>query len=110
MPECGLGIVVGRRQVWIGDKGSDGVPVIEDFAGERTRLGDIRVFVEKTGPFEAGQDGVERARAVLFCDGVDQPAKFAHEPLAEAGCVVVIAVDQGDAFADQMREAALARL
>ena len=39
-----------------------------------------------------------------------EPAKLAHQPLAEAGGVVVIAVDQGDAFADQMREAALAAL
>jgi hypothetical protein len=57
MPECCLGGVVGRRQIGIGDEGSDGVPVIEYFAGERTHLGGIRVFIEKTGPFEAGQDG-----------------------------------------------------
>ena len=70
MPECGLGIVVGRRQIWIGDEGSDGVPVIEDFAGERPRLGDIRVFVEKTGPLEAGQDGVDaRAPSCSACGG-----------------------------------------
>jgi len=46
MPECCLGIVVCGRQIGIGDEGGDGVPVVEDFAGERTRLGGIRVFVE----------------------------------------------------------------
>src|ERR1019366_4765950 len=47
-----------------------------------------------------------RARSILFGDGVDQPAKFTHEPVAEAGGVVIVALDEGDAFADQMREAA----
>src|ERR1019366_9140091 len=63
-----------------------------------------------TGPFEAGHDGIESARSILFGDGVDQPAKFTHEPVAEAGGVVIVALDEGDAFADQMREAALAAL
>jgi hypothetical protein len=29
-----LGVVVGRRQGGIGDEGDDGVPIVEDFAGE----------------------------------------------------------------------------
>src|ERR1019366_2177133 len=53
----------------------------------------------------SGNEGIESARPILFGDGVDQPAKFTHEPVAEAGGVVIVALDEGDAFADQMREA-----
>src|ERR1019366_10256637 len=54
--------------------------------------------------------GIETARSIRWGDGVDPPAKSRQEPVAEAGGVVIVALDEGDAFADQMREAALAAL
>src|ERR1019366_5770089 len=42
--------------------------------------------------------------------GVYRPANFTREPVAEAGGVLIVALDEGDAFGDQMREAALAAL
>ena len=50
VPEGCLRIVIGGRQFWIGDESRDGVPVIEDFAGERAGFCGIRVFVEKGKP------------------------------------------------------------
>ena len=66
-------------------------------------------MLRKASPLEASQDGIEGVRRVLFGDGMDQSAKFAHEPAAEAGGAVIVALDEGDPFADRMCEAAWTR-
>lgn len=96
--------------LFVGDESDDSLPVVENFTRHRTRLGGIGVIVEKTSPFEPGQDESEGARIILSGDSVNQPMQLAHEPFAEAEAVMIVAVGKGYTFADQMGEATLTAL
>src|SRR4051812_39139080 len=103
-----LGLVVGWRQGMVGDEGDDGAPVVEDFPGKRTDFLGLVIAVELAGPFQASLDRVEEGMVLVLSDGLDQAAQFADQPLAEADAVRMQATGQGDSFADQMSDAALA--
>ena len=99
-------------QVWVSYEGGDGVPVIEDFAGQSPGLFAVGVLIEETGSLETGEDGVDAVgccgvRGPVFRNRMDQSAHFTHEPLAEAGSLILIAVDERDPFSDQVCDTAL---
>ncbi len=110
MAQRALGVVVGRRQGRIGDEGDDGVPIVEDFAGEFADLLLVLVAVALAVPLYARHQPLDggRLRVLAFVDPLDQAAQVAHQVAAEAGVRAIIARGERQGFADQMRQAALA--
>src|SRR4051794_3752625 len=89
----------------MGDEGGDGGPVVEHLAGERPDL--LVVAVAFAGPLQAGEKGIDDARASALSDLVDEAAHLAQQPRSEVGALGVEATGQRYSLADQMGQAAL---
>src|SRR5271170_1299710 len=105
-----LGLVVGRRQVRVRHESDDGLPVVEDLAGEVANLLLDLVPVALAVPLDAGHQPLDGRRfaALAVVDPLDQAAQVAHEFAAESGAGAVPALREREALANQMRQAALA--
>src|SRR3954466_1610144 len=105
-----LGFVVGGGQIGVGDEGGDGGPVVQHLAGERPNLFGLVIVVAFAGPLQAGENGIDDARAGALGDLVDQAAELAQQPRPEVGALGVQATGQRYSLADQMGQASLALL
>ena len=99
-----LGVIVGRRQLRIVDEGDDGVPIVEDFAGQFADFLLVLVPVALAVPFYARHQPIDgwrlRVRAVV--DALDEAAQIANQVVAEAGVRAIITQGERQALADQM--------
>ena len=73
----------------MGDEGGDGGPVVEHLAGERPDLFGLVVAVAFAGPLQAGEKGIDDARASALSDLVDEAAHLAQQPRSEVGALGV---------------------
>ena len=105
MAQRALGVVVGRRQGAIVDEGDDGVPVVEDFAGEFADFLLVLVAVLLAVPFYARHQPLDggRLRVLAVVDALDQTAQVANQIGAEIAAGAVIALGERQRLADQMR-------
>jgi len=72
--ERAFGIIVGGRQVRIGDEGDHGVPVIEDFAGQPAHLGIDLMAVTLTVPFDTRDQSLDGCGVIPVMHALDQAA------------------------------------
>src|SRR5271155_70338 len=105
-----LGLVVGGGRVGGRHESDDGLPVVEDLAGEIANLLLDLVPVALAVPRDAGHQPLDGRRfaALAVVDPLDQAAQVAHEFAAESGAGAVPALREREALANQMRQAALA--
>jgi hypothetical protein len=102
-----FGLIVGGRQLGVGNEGSDRGPVVEDLAGQRPDLLGFIVAVELAGALQPGEDRVDDACAGALGHLVDQRPDLAQEPVAEIDADRVEPTSERDPFPQQMRQAAL---
>jgi len=87
------------------DEGDDGVPVVEDFAGEFADFLLVLVAVLLAVPFYARHQPLDggRLRVLAVVDALDQTAQVANQIGAEIAAGAVIALGERQRLADQMR-------
>ena len=93
-----LGVVVCGWQQRIGDEGDDGIPIAEDFTGERAHLLLEVVLVALTVPLDAAEQALDRPFSfriplggLLVGDFLDQTSQIPQKVASKARAAAVVA-------------------